>query len=35
MTDNTLAIPELEGVEVDGLTRGAFLVRATLAAGAV
>ncbi len=35
MTKETLAIPELEGVEVHGLTRGAFLLRATLAAGAV
>ncbi len=35
MMNNTLAIPELEEVEVDGLTRSAFLVRATLAAGAV
>ncbi len=35
MTKETLAIPELEGVEIHGTTRGAFLLRATLAAGAV
>jgi rubrerythrin len=35
MTKETLAIPELEGVEVHGTTRGAFLLSATLAASAV
>jgi rubrerythrin len=35
MTNDTLAVPELERVEVHGISRGAFLLRATLAAGAV
>jgi rubrerythrin len=35
MTDRKLAAPELEVIEVGGLTRSAFLVRGTLAAGAV
>jgi hypothetical protein len=30
-----LAVPELAAIEVHGMTRGAFLARATLAAGAV
>ena len=35
MRDHKLAAPELEAIEVGGLTRSAFLVRGTLAAGAV
>ncbi len=35
MTKETLAIPELEAIEIHGTTRGAFLLRATLAAGTV
>ncbi len=36
MFDNTkLAVPELAQLEVEGMTRSAFLVRSTLAAGAV
>jgi rubrerythrin len=35
MTNETLAAPELAAVEVHGISRGAFLLRATLAAGAV
>jgi rubrerythrin len=35
MSDSKLALPELEGVEVHGLTRGAFIMRGALAAGAV
>jgi rubrerythrin len=34
-TDTQLAIPELSGVEVHGVTRGAFMMRGALAAGAV
>jgi hypothetical protein len=34
-TDTQLAVPELAGVEVHGVTRGAFLMRGALAAGAV
>lgn len=34
-TDPTLAVPELAAVEVHGISRGAFLVRGALAAGAV
>lgn len=35
MSDPNLAVPELEGVEVHGLTRGAFVLKGALAAGAV
>jgi rubrerythrin len=35
MKHTNLAAPELEAIEVGGLTRSAFLVRGTLAAGAV
>jgi hypothetical protein len=35
MSDTTLAIPELGGVEVHGLTRGSFILKGALAAGAV
>jgi rubrerythrin len=35
MTNGKLAAPELEGIEIGGMTRSAFLVRGTLAAGAV
>jgi hypothetical protein len=35
MSDTTLAIPELGGVEVHGLTRGSFILKSALAAGAV
>jgi rubrerythrin len=35
MSDTTLAVPELEAVEVHGMTRGAFILRSTLAAGTV
>jgi hypothetical protein len=34
MSDNTLAVPELATIEVEGSTRSSFLVRSTLAAGA-
>ncbi|MEA2492676.1 MAG: hypothetical protein QOJ29_587 [Thermoleophilaceae bacterium] len=34
-TDTKLAVPELSGVEVHGFTRGAFIMRGALAAGAV
>jgi len=34
-TDSELAQPELAGIEVHGTTRGAFIVRGALAAGAV
>jgi hypothetical protein len=34
-TESNLAIPELAGVEVHGMTRGAFILRGALAAGAV
>jgi rubrerythrin len=33
--DSKLAVPELEAVEIHGLTRGAFITRGALAAGAV
>jgi hypothetical protein len=35
MSDSHLAIPELGGVEVHGITRGAFVLKGALAAGAV
>ena len=35
MSDSNLAIPELGGVEVHGITRGAFVLKSALAAGAV
>jgi hypothetical protein len=35
MTDNTLANPELTGIEVHGITRSSFILRGALAAGAV
>jgi hypothetical protein len=35
MAKTTLAIPELEAVEVDGMSRGAFLTRGALATGAL
>ena len=35
MSDQNLAIPELGGVEVHGITRGAFVLKSALAAGAV
>jgi hypothetical protein len=35
MSDSKLAVPELGGVEVHGLTRGAFIVKGALTAGAV
>ena len=35
MSDSTLAIPELGGVEIHGMTRGAFVLKGALAAGAV
>jgi len=34
-TDSTLAVPELSGIEIHGVTRGAFIMRGALAAGAV
>ena len=34
MSDNTLAVPELAMVEIEGSTRSSFLLRSTLAAGA-
>ena len=34
-TDSMLAIPELGGVEIHGLTRGSFILKGALAAGAV
>ena len=34
-TDHTLAAPELDGVEVHGMTRSTFVLRGALAAGAV
>ena len=35
MSNQTIAAEELAAVEVHGISRGAFLLRATLAAGAV
>jgi rubrerythrin len=35
MSESNLAIPELGGVEVHGITRGAFVLKGALAAGAV
>jgi hypothetical protein len=35
MSETQLAIPELGGVEVHGVTRGAFILKSALAAGAV
>ena len=35
MSDSQLAVPELGAVEVHGMTRGAFIVKGALAAGAV
>jgi rubrerythrin len=35
MTDHNLAAPELDAIEVRGVTRSSFLVRGTLAAGAI
>jgi hypothetical protein len=35
MSDSNLAIPELGAVEVHGITRGAFVLKSALAAGAV
>ncbi|MDQ6914291.1 MAG: ferritin-like domain-containing protein [Actinomycetota bacterium] len=34
-TESNMAVPELAGVEVHGVTRGAFIMRGALAAGAV
>ncbi|MEA2376068.1 MAG: hypothetical protein QOD53_2531 [Thermoleophilaceae bacterium] len=35
MSDSNLAVPELGGVEIHGMTRGAFIVKGALTAGAV
>jgi Ferritin-like domain len=35
MPSTKLAVPEIEAVEIHGMTRGAFIMRGTLAAGAV
>jgi hypothetical protein len=35
MSDSKLAVPELGGVEVHGMTRGSFMLKGALAAGAV
>ena len=35
MSDSKLAIPELGGVEIHGMTRGSFVLKGALAAGAV
>ncbi len=35
MSETTLAAPELAAVEIDGMTRGSFLMKSTLAVGAV
>ncbi len=35
MTDATLAVPELVNIEIHGVTRGSFILKGALAAGAV
>jgi hypothetical protein len=35
MSDSKLAVPELAAIEIDGMTRGAFIMRGAVAAGAV